>query len=752
MLRRNPNPCPRPCPCPGPLILAVALALSATATSAQPPGTGTLHGLAVADGAPVPYAALEVRGAGLRALADGDGRFRIASVPAGERVLLVAAPGYATAEVVVRVEPGKAVFVRVELARAPLELNPVVVTGTMKETFVSESPVKVEVVTARHLQRNASSSLMESVQYLNGLYQQVDCGVCYTNNIRINGMEGPYTAVLIDGMPIMSALASVYGLNGISPAFVEQLEIIKGPSSTLYGTEAMAGVVNVMTKNPRFAPRLAVDAYHTSTGESSINVSGARAGERARGLLGVSLVHRDRFIDGNGDDFTDLPLTTRGSVFGRVDLGSAERSGWGRGVLSLSARGYYEDRFGGARGWTRADRGSSRVYGESIETRRFELIGSLAPWRERGLRADFSYTWHAQDAAYGTTAFVATQHVGFANLLWDARAVGGHDILAGLTLRYQVYDDGTPATPVAERRFIPGIFVQDEIDVRPDLRVLGGLRLDHHEAHGVIPAPRLSVKWQPLLDTALRLNLGSGFRVVSVFTEDHAALTGARRVVIEEALEPERSWSGALNVNHVFPFGGNNMVVDVDAFYTRFGNRIVPDYDTDPDLIIYRNLRGRSVSRGVALSLNQNFGEFPLFYTLGITLQDVYTERGVERREELFAPDYKATLGLSYTFGGALTLDYTGTFVGPMRLPEYPAPYTRPARSPAYSTHNLQATWRPRAGIELLASARNLFDFRQGSPLVAPHDPFGPDFDTAYVWGPIHGRELLFGARVGLSR
>ncbi len=328
----------------------------------------------------------------------------------------------------------------------------------------------------------------------------------------------------------------------------------------------------------------------------------------------------------------------------------------------------------------------------------------------------------------------------------------GHDILAGLTLRYQVYDDGTPATPTAERRFIPGIFFQDEFAAGPDLRLLGGLRLDHHEAHGVIPAPRLSVKWQPLLDTALRLNLGSGFRVVSVFTEDHAALTGARQVVIEEALEPERSWSSALNVNHVFPFGGNNMVVDVDAFYTRFGIRIVPDYDTHPDRIIYRNLRGRSVSRGVALSFNQNFLDFPLLYSVGITVQDVYTETDGERRQELFAPDYKATLGLSYTFTDALTLDYTGTFVGPMRLPEYPAPYTRPTRSPAYATHNLQATWRPRAGVELLAAARNLFDFRQGSPLVAPHDPFGPDFDTAYVWGPIHGRELLLGARVGLSR
>src|SRR5690606_8200620 len=104
---------------------------------------------------------------------------------------------------------------------------------------ITESPIKVQVITSQFLERNITNNLMESVRAINGLTQQIDCGVCYTNNIRINGMEGPYTAVLIDGIPILGALASVYGLNGINPALIEQLEITKGPSSTIHGAEAM---------------------------------------------------------------------------------------------------------------------------------------------------------------------------------------------------------------------------------------------------------------------------------------------------------------------------------------------------------------------------------------------------------------------------------------------------------------------------------------------------------------------------------
>ena len=165
-----------------------------------------------------------------------------------------------------------------------------------------------------------------------------------------------------------------------------------------------------------------------------------------------------------------------------------------------------------------------------------------------------------------------------------------------------------------DRRLIPGVFAQDELRFSNRVTLLGGMRADHHEEHGVIASPRAALKWDAFGHTAVRLNAGTGFRVVNLFAEDHAALTGARDVLIASELEPERSRSVTLNVNQVVEFGPSPMMIDLDLFHTRFSNKIVPDYDADPNQIVYGNLEGHAVSRGIGVTLNQNvdFDRFPL--------------------------------------------------------------------------------------------------------------------------------------------
>lgn len=722
------------------------LALTPAAAAAQ--GAGAVTGVVTDDrGSPVPLAGIvEVGGRGT-ALTNPSGRFLLEGVPAGEVTLRIAAPGYRTTEEVVSVAAGGTARLQVVLAADPFALDAITVTGTLRRTTVSASPVKVEVVPAAVLQRNPTNNITEALQFVNGLYNQVDCGVCYTNSIRINGMEGPYTAVLIDGMPLMSSLASVYGLNGINPALVEQVEVIKGPSSTLFGSEAMGGVINIITKDPRFAPRLVVDASLTSEAEGNIDFAVTSRPGDVSALVSGNVAYNSHFVDRNGDGFTDFPLNRRGVLFGRVDVAPA-----GQRRATLSARYLFEDRFGGVEAWRRALRGSDQVYGESVYTHRAELLASYHFPVESGVRFEGSYTWHDQDSWYGDSRYAARQHIGFGNLLWS-RELGRHALLLGATARWQLYDDNTPATLEAERRFIPGLFVQDEVRLLPELAVLAGTRVDHHEAHGAIVSPRLAVKWDLSPHTALRLNAGTGFRVVNLFTEDHAALTGAREVVIAEALEPERSRSVSMNLNRIIEFGPNPMMIDVDLFHTRFSNRIMADYDADPRLIVYENLRGHAVSRGIAVSMNQNVDFDRFLWTAGVTFQDVFTAGDGGKEDAFFAPSVRATLGATYQLRGLpLRLDYTGTVTGPMRLPEYEAPFQRPTRSPTYGLHNLQGTWRGGEGTELYLSVKNALDYVQPTPLVAPEDPFGEDFDTAYIYGPMRGRHLLVGVRYGLGR
>ncbi len=720
--------------------------VSLAATDSTP---GAVTGRVQGDGRPVAYAQVSVRGSNRILITDKEGRFVLSSLAPGHHILLVTAMGYETVEQGFEVSPGGGDFVEIQLSPAALELNPIVVTGTMREAFVSESPVKVEVVNVRYLERNTTHNLMDAIQTVNGLYTQVDCGVCYTNNIRINGMEGPYTAVLIDGMPIMSALASVYGLNGINPSTIERMEIVKGPSSTLYGSEAMAGVVNVITKDPDFTPRFSGDLRVQSSGERILDVSFSPGTEALRGLVSASVQRMNRFLDDNGDGFSDLPKANNATLMGKLS--------WRRDktdMMDLAAKYYYEDRWGGVEAWKPELRGSDQVYGESIFTHRVEVMGSLKPSALAGWKLDFSYAWHDQDAMYGDTPYTGIFQTYFGNLTHEGTVGTRHTYLVGLTARHHVHDDNTVATVDRYSRFIPGVFVQDEY-VFSSWSLLGGMRLDHHQNHGVIASPRLSVKWSPGRSgkTTLRVNGGTGFRVVNAFSEDFAAIVhGSRDVVIGEKLDPERSWSVTGNLNQVLDFDGNPMALDVDLFYTRFSNQLIADYDVDPRLIVFRNLAGKSVSRGASITVDQSFSDLPLLYSAGITFQDVYSEEAGHKKALNFSPVFKGVWSVSWELPKDARLDYTGTVTGPMSLPEFDPPFERADRSPVYSLHNLQGTLDVGSGWQLYASVKNLFNWTQQSPLIDPEHPFGDAFDTSYVYGPIFGRQFVLGVRMAKER
>ncbi|MDX1531817.1 MAG: TonB-dependent receptor, partial [Rhodothermales bacterium] len=205
---------------------ALLLVLGGGAVAAQPTPTPgpAVEGHVTSGDAPIPFATVLVEGTSLGAAADADGRYRLVLPRAGTYVLRVSAVGFEPATRAVGVGAGATARADFDLAAATYDAGTVVVTGTMQQVGLRESPVRVEVLPARFLEAVPTVNVMDQIERVNGLYQQVDCGVCYTNNVRINGIEGPNTAVLIDGMPIMSSLATVYGLNGISPMLIKQVE------------------------------------------------------------------------------------------------------------------------------------------------------------------------------------------------------------------------------------------------------------------------------------------------------------------------------------------------------------------------------------------------------------------------------------------------------------------------------------------------------------------------------------------------
>lgn len=649
------------------------------------------------------------------------------------------------------------------------EVEGAVITGTMKAVSRLESPILVEVITPKLFKKNPTPSLFEAIGMVNGVRPQLNCNVCNTGDIHINGMEGPYTMILIDGMPIVSALSTVYGLSGIPNSIVERIEVVKGPASSLYGSEAMGGIVNVITKNASKAPKFSADFFTTTWLEYSADVATKFKIGKANGLLAANYFKYGNKKDNNGDNFTDLTLQDRISIFNKWNFERKDNR-----IASIGLRYVYEDRWGGEMQWDkRKHRGSDEIYGETIYTSRFEAIGMYQlPIKER-VFTQFSYNYHDQNSWYGNTPYMANQEVMFGQIYWD-KTLGKHNLLAGVALRYTEYNDNTPATASIDgtknepsKTTLPGAFVQDEIKFNSQQTLLLGYRYDYDENHGNIHSPRVAYKFSSLDKRhTLRGSFGTGFRVVNLFTEDHAALTGSREVVIKEELKPEKSYNANLNYVTRIPTDFMNIDIDITGFYSYFTNKIVGDYDIDPDQIVYGNLHGHAVSQGVSLNTNFMF-DFPLRISAGFSWMDVFQkerdEHGVEEKQkQWFAPEWSGTFVVTYSFPKNFMIDLTGNWNGPMRLPILQNDY-RPEYSPWFCIANVQLTKKFNNGMEIYSGVKNLFDFVPSEDLIMrafdPFDqyvddpinnPYGYTFDTTYNYASMQGIRGFIGVRYHL--
>ncbi|GAB1855276.1 TonB-dependent receptor [Flavobacteriaceae bacterium MHTCC 0001] len=726
-------------------------------------------GKVISNGEGLPYANVYLKGIQKGAVTKDDGTFKIEHLKAGTYTVIASFTGFQTQTKTITITTND-VTINFDLQESEL-IDEVIVTGTLKAVSRLESPVPVEVYSPTFFKKNPTPSIFDALQNVNGVRPQLNCNVCNTGDIHINGLEGPYTLVMIDGMPIVSGLSTVYGLSGIPNSLIEQVEVVKGPASSLYGSEAVGGLINIITKLPEYAPLVFVDGFASGWGEANLDVGfKAKLGNATDMLLGVNYFNYSNPIDNNNDNFTDVTLQDRISVFQKWNFKRKNNR-----LFSLAGRYFYEDRWGGEMQWNKSFRGGTEVYGESIYTSRYEIIGNYQLPISEKVNVQFSYSDHDQDSFYGDTAYKAQQRIGFGQLIWD-KPLKNHDILFGLAARYNFYNDNTTATVQADEVTIPSVFVQDEIKLNEKQNLLLGLRYDYDDRHGTILTPRLAYRFKPTKDDILRLNAGTGFRVVNLFTEDHAALTGAREVLITETLEPEQSYN--VNLNYLKKFytkTGFLFTLDASAWYTYFTNAIIPDYDTNPNFIIYDNLSGNSTSKGISLSIDAVFGN-GINASIGATYQDVsQKENGIKTRQ-ILTERFTGVWSFSYKhFPTHLKIDYTGNVYGPMRLPLLGDLDPRNAYSPTWSIQNIQFTYDGLTNIELYGGVKNILGWtpNKGNPFIIAraNDPFDKDvtfdtdgnaiatannpyaltFDPTYVYAPNQGRRLFFGLRYTLN-
>ncbi len=645
-------------------------------------------------------------------------------------------------------------------------IDEVVITGTMKSVKRLDSPVPVEVYPAGYLRKNPTPSLFDALQNVNGVHPKLNCAVCNTGDIRINGLDGPNTMVLIDGMPIVSSLGAVYGFSGIPSALIDRVEIVKGPASSLYGSEAMGGLINIITKSPKNAPTVSADFSTTTWLENTADLGFKfNIGKKVDVLTGINYFNFQNRVDKNNDNFMDVTLQDRISVFQKWNIHRKDNR-----LFSIAGRYLYEDRVGGEMNWKKEHRGGDEVYAESIYTNRAEILGNYQLPLEEKMFLMFSFSNHEQNSFYGDRPYMADQKIGFGQLTWDKK-LGAHDLLFGAALRYTYYDATVQATDVHtgdpiivndhQKIWLPGVFVQDEISFNDKHKLLLGLRYDHNNVHGNILTPRLAYKWKFGETNLLRLNAGTGYRVASIFTEEHAAMTGGRRVVFKNDIKPEKSYSANLNYNKKIYFdSGSILGLDATAFYTFINNSIVPKFDASNNLLIYDNENTTSLSKGLSFNVDLALAN-GLRMNLGVTqMENTKTEDDVTTRIE-FSEKFSGTWTVSYEIKPIhLNIAYTGNVYSPMKLALAGDNDPRPQYSPWFSLQNIMFTYDGIKNWEIYAGVKNLLDWTPAKNLPFlisraedPFDnrgvpnPYGLEFSPDYIYAPNQGIRGMLGFR-----
>ncbi len=658
-----------------------------------------------------------------------------------------------------------------EVPKSENYLDEIVISGTLKPVSRLATPVPVEVYSSAFLKKNPTSNIFEALQNVNGVRPQLNCNICNTGDIHINGLEGPYTMVTIDGMPIVSALSTVYGLSGIPNSLIDRIEIIKGPASSLYGSEAIGGLINIITKRTKNAPLFTADFFSTSWLENNIDLGfKANIGKTTESLVGINYYNYNYAIDNNHDNFTDVTLQDRISIFNKWNFIRKSQK-----EFTIAGRFFFEDRWGGEMQWNKNYRGGNQVYGESIYTTRFELLSKYQLPTKENMSLSFSLTSHDQNSVYGTTLYLAQQKIAFGQYLWDKK-LNQHNLLFGAAFRHQFYNDNTTATLKPESTNIYSIFIQDEIKLAEKNSLLLGSRYDYNNNHGTIFTPRIAYKWNPTKNDILRVNTGSGFRIVNLFTEEHAALTGSRDVIITENLKPEKSYNINLNYLKKIKFTDATFLgLEIATWYTYFTNQIIPDYDSNPNQIIYQNLNGYSETTGISgnVDLVTPYGIKTL---IGFTFMDSKNVKdGIASRPvltEKFSMNWAITYEVPKYF---LAMDYTGNLYGSMRLSLLGPLDPRDEFSKPWSIQNIQFTYKKFQNLEIYVGIKNILNWtpNKGNPFIiaraedpfdknVEHDenknvlpsasnPYALTFDPSYVYAPNQGIRFFLGMRYRLD-
>lgn len=710
-------------------------------------------GVVTLDGKPLPGATLRWMSAETGAISDEKGKFSLPNPSKTPDFLITAYPGYKNDTLVWEGEP----VVRVYLSE-DIRLEDVVIEEEGANTHIDRlNPVKTEIITERELEKGACCDLAGCFNTEASVQPVTTDVLTNAKELRILGLSGVYNQILVEGFPLIQGLSYTYGISSVPGPLVRKIYVAKGANSVLQGYESIVGQINVELKDPDATDQLYLNAYMNSFLEKQFNGHATQKGKNWSTLFALNGVLPAQSTDRNGDGFLDLPRLTRYHLMNKWMVGDENTAGF---YTITGARFIDEFRLGGQVGYDpETHQGDTLLYGQTSDLQRPEFYSKTGYnfSEKQGLVLFLSGFSQRQESWFGLTRYKADQQQFYGNLQYELRWADKHDLKTGASFRYFDLDEDirfsrnpnnlTYDGQYHKREVIPGIFAENTFRFFDNkLTWIAGARLDRHNQFGNRFTPRSLWRYNLGDNASLRASVGWGWRTVNLFPENINLLASSRNILINGTLEPETAVNYGVNYTHTVVGDLAKATFGIDLYRTEFTNQIFPDYDT-PGQAIIANFTGESVSNGFQAEFGVEILE-QIELKAGYNYLDVYRRINNEKVQLPFNSRHKINGSASYNpISRKWHADVNVHWYGVQRLARTSlvAPGEDEFSEP-YTLVNAQLAWTP-GRVELYGGCENIFNFRLTEPIVGYQNPFGPNFDTSNIWGPMRGRELYLGIR-----
>lgn len=629
-------------------------------------------------------------------------------------------------------------------------------------TKLRSSAMNVDIISSAELSRAACCNLGESFVTNPSVDVSYSDAATGAKQIKLLGLSGTYVQMMTENIPNYRGAAAPYGLGYVPGPWMQSIQVSKGSSSVKNGYESITGQINVEFKKPQLpeADWVSANLFASSTGRYEANADATlKLSKRWSTSLLAHYENETMAHDANHDGFADIPRVEQYNLWNRWAY-MGDHYVFQAGIKALSEwRNSGQVNHGGNPG--------QEFYKIGIDTRRYEAFTKNAyifnKEKNTNLALILQGTFHNQDAVYGHKLYDVDQTNVYASLLFETEFSKRHSLSTGLSFNYDGYDQRyrltndveLPRLKSFEKESVPGAYVQYTYNLEDKLILMGGIRGDYSSMHGFFVTPRAHVKYNPNEFVNFRLSAGKGYRTNHVLAENNYLLASSRKVRIAGDLDQEEAWNYGASISSYIPLFGKTLNLNAEYYYTDFLKQVVVDMDTDPHEIAFYNLNGRSYSHVFQVEAN-----YPLFKGFTLTaayrFTDAKTTYNGELKERPLTSRYKGLVTASYKtpleiwqFDATLQLNGGGRMPSRYILEDGTPSWS--ARYGSFEQLSVQIT-RYFRRWSIYVGGENLTNFKQKNPIIDAANPWGENFDSTMIWGPVHGVKAYIGIRFNWAR